>query len=87
MEKEISKVDGVLNLIEVRVFNITERGYSDTQIGQSVSTYYGDGEGDTINTRMLVDLDVTDGILYNDGDSMMEIKNPAQDIRVRLKER
>ena len=36
---------------------------------------------------MLVDLDVTDGILYNDGDSMMEIKNPAQDIRVRLKER
>lgn len=87
LEKEISKVDGVLNLIEVRVFNITERGYSDTQIGQSVSTYYGDGEGDTINTRMLVDLDVTDGILYNDGDSMMEIKNPAQDIRVRLKER
>ena len=87
LEKEISKVDGVLNLIEVRVFNITERGYSDTQIGQSVSTYYGDGEGDAINTRMLVDLDVTDGILYNDGDSMMEIKNPAQDIRVRLKER
>jgi len=87
LEKEISKVDGVLNLIELRVFNITEQGYSNTQIGQSVSVYYGNGEGDAVSDRMLVDLDVTDGILYNDGDSMMEIKNPSQDIRVRLKER
>lgn len=87
LEKEISKVDGVLNLIDLRVFNITEAGYSNTQIGQSVSVYYADGEGDAVDGKMLVDLDVTDGILYNDGDSMMEIKNPSHDIRVRLKER
>ena len=87
LEKEISKVDGVLNLIEVRVYNMTERGYSPTQIGQSVTMYVGSEEDAEVGGKMKVDLDVTDGILYNDGDSMMEIKNPSKDIRVRLKER
>lgn len=85
IEKEVSKVDGVLNLIELRVKNITSVGYSDTQIGQPVvpsTTVDGDGDGEEI-----IDLDATDGILYNDGDSMMEIKNPSNDIIIRLKER
>ena len=34
-----------------------------------------------------IDLAATDGVLYNDGDTMMEIKNPSVDIKVRVKER
>ena len=87
IEKEISKVDGVLNLIELRVYNVTSAGYSNTQIGQSVTPYTPSDEDTQSDGRALVDLEVTDGILYNDGDTMMEIKNPNQDIRVRVKER
>lgn len=85
IEKEISKIDGVLNLIDLRAYNITSIGYSNTQIGQPVVVY--EGEESESDGRLIVDLDVTDGILYNDGDTMMEIKNPSQDIRVRVKER
>ena len=35
----------------------------------------------------IVDLEASDYILFNDGDTMMEIKNPNDDIRVRIKER
>lgn len=91
IEKEISKVDGVINLISFLVYNEHGAGYSNTQISQETisrndfeddETYYlGDGDAD------LIDLDATDGILYNDGDSMMEIKYPEKDIRVRIKEK
>lgn len=87
IEKEVSKVDGVLNLIELRVYNLTSAGYSNTQIGQSVTQYTPSDEETESDGRAMVDLEVTDGILYNDGDTMMEIKNPSQDIRVRVKER
>lgn len=87
IEKEISKVDGVLNLIELRVFNVTSAGYSNTQIGQPCVQYLPADEETEADGRAMVDLEATDGILYNDGDTMMEIKNPGQDIRVRVKER
>ena len=92
IEKEISKIDGVINLISLRVYNEHGTGYSSSPIGQeTISTaefededfaYLGDGEN-----ADLIDLEATDGILYNDGDSMMEIKYPERDIRVRIKEK
>lgn len=92
LEKEISKVDGVINLINLRVYNEHGADYSNTRISQEIISseaynqdddtyYYGDGNSD------LIDLDATDGILYNDGDSLMEIKYPENDIRVRVKVR
>ena len=92
LEKEISKVDGVINLIKLRVYNEHGPDYSTTRISQEIipedeydsgdETYYiGDGNTD------LIDTDITDGILYNEGDSLMEIKYPENDIRVRIKER
>lgn len=97
LEKEISKVDGIINMISLRVYNvhgtIGDKTYSDTLIGQEITTidttcdindaidYLGDSNKD------LVDLEATDGILYNDGDSMMEIKYPEEDIVVRVKTR
>lgn len=81
LEKEIGKVDGVINLISLTIYNETEfsDGYSTTPIAQE--TYVGE------NGKNIVDLEATDGILYNDGDTMMEIRKPEEDIRIRVKER
>ena len=90
MEKEISKTDGVINLIDFRVYNEHGEGYSSNLIGQETVPpnayddeiyYLGDGESD------LIDIEATDGILYSDGDSMFEVKYPEKDIRVRIKEK
>lgn len=81
LEKEIGKIDGVINLISLKVINkySTEEGYSSSKISQ-----------ETLLNEMnesIVDLEASDYILFNDGDTMMEIKNPNDDIRVRIKER
>ena len=78
LEKEIGKVDGVINLISLTVVNETSTGYSRISIPQE--TY-------NEENKTIVDLYATDGILYNDGDTMMEIKYPEKDIRIRVKER
>lgn len=75
LEKEISKIDGVINLISLQIINKTGEGYSPTKVSQPTN-----GEG-------VIDLESTDWILYNDGDTMMEIKKPEEDIKVRIKER
>lgn len=80
LEKEISKVDGVINLISLKVKNkIGGNYYSSSRISQE--TY----ENDTKET--IVDLEASDWILFNDGDTMLEIKKPEEDITVRIKER
>lgn len=80
LQKEISKIDGIINLISLDVYNNVGGEYSRTTTSQE--TVYGDDEN-----RKLIDLEATDGILYNDGDTMMEILKPSQDIRIRIKER
>ena len=87
LEKEISNVDGVVNLINLTVYNniggSEDNGiYSLSQISQPTLE---SGDGD-INRR-IVDLEASDWILFNDGDSMMEIKYPENDIKIRIKER
>ena len=42
---------------------------------------------DFVGDADMIDIEATDGILYGDGDSMFEIKNPEKDIRVRIKEK
>jgi hypothetical protein len=79
-------------LIKLRIYNEHGPDYSNTRISQEImteddidtsddTTFIGDADTD------LIDIDATDGILYNDGDTMMEIKYPENDIRVRIKER
>ena len=78
LQKEISKIDGIINLISLKVYNKIGDGYG-AQVSQETIDEGNDG--------LLIDLDATDGILYNDGDTMMEIKKPAEDIKIRIKER
>lgn len=90
IEKEISKVDGVLNLIELRVFNIFEENYSSTRTTQQIKTYteccetgeYADN-GLTEN-RDCIDLKASNKMLYTENDTMFEIKYPERDIICRV---
>lgn len=95
LEKEISKLDGVINLIALRCYNKvgSSDGYSDDKITQSTvdeSSCYererveklgGDADENEI------DLSESDKVLFSSIDSMFEIKYPNKDIRVRIKQR
>ena len=100
LEKEISKIDGVINLIDLRVYNEFGDGYSSTKTSQEIyvestcdfSSAFGgetdNGDSDTSNPdSQRIDLEASDGILYTDNDSMLEIKYPEKDIRIRVKSR
>ena len=93
IEKEISKVDGVLNLIELRVFNIFGNGYSNSKITQQIMTAEECNTntelsdiGETSN-RDRVNLQASDKMLYTENDTMFEIRYPSQDIICRVKSR
>lgn len=88
LKKEISKIDGVANLIDLRVYNETCNGYSSTQTNQELYTS-GDctrAQEEIVPGRYRIDLEASDGIIYSDGDTMLEIKYPERDIRVFPKE-
>ena len=81
LEKTISNIDGVINLIDMQVFNINNKsGYSTSKIGQPVYKTE-DIDGD------VVDLDASDYILNSSADSMFEIRMPEDDITVVSKRR
>lgn len=82
LEKEIGKIDGVLNLISLDIINEYGSDYSRTTVSQETTVI-----DDDDSERVLIDLESTDGILYNDGDTMMEILDPSKDIRIKVKER
>lgn len=93
LEKEISKLDGVKNLIELRVYNKvgTENGYSDDETTQELidindCCYDEYSESDT-NFDRRIDLKASDKILFTDANSLIEVKYPNRDIRINVKER
>ena len=83
LQKEIGKVDGVINLISMDVINEFGTDYSHTTVSQETTEY----DGEDADYKSVIDLEATDGVLYNEGDTMMEILYPEKDIRVRVKER
>ena len=97
IEKEISKIDGVLNLINLRVYNIYDdtKGYSSTRITQKIKTdsecTYPNNPEASENTeeigRDCIDLYYSDKMLYTENDTMFEIKYPEKDIICRAKTR
>lgn len=88
LKKEISKIDGVANLIDLRVYNETSDGYSSTQTNQElyVAGDCNKGQEENVPGRYRIDLEASDGIIYSDGDTMLEVKWPEKDIRVFPKE-
>jgi len=81
LEKEISKLDGVQNLIELRCYNKVGHGYSDTQISQQLVT-----NTDNTNSSDEIDLRESDKTLFSEAGSLFEVKYP-NDIQIRIKSR
>lgn len=91
LEHEISDVDGVINLISLKVFNELGPDYSSDVAGQTVKSVdqCSDNQDDASmrsGNRAELDLDASEGLLIGYGDSMFEIKHPETDIIVRVKE-
>lgn len=92
LEKEISKLDGVVNLIALRCYNKVGEGgrYSDSVIDQTMIDYESCTDMDmmaALGGQMMeneVDLMDSDKTLYSAIDSMFEVKYDT-DIRVRTK--
>ena len=93
LEKDISKIDGVINLIDLRVYNETGVGYSDDGTTQQIVSPYvcpTDPEEmqdtEVVAGRSQIDLKASDGLLFSESNSMFEILN-KKDIRIRVKTR
>lgn len=94
LEKDISKIDGVINLIDLRVYNETGVGYSDDGTTQQIVSPYvcpTDPEEmqdtEVVAGRSQIDLKTSDGLLFSESNSMFEILNKSKDIRIRVKTR
>lgn len=80
LEKEISKIDGVVNLIDMRVYNEYGTNYSGARTSQEIIDNETDGQAE-------IDLEANDYILNSEPDEMFEIKYPESDIRLKIKTR
>lgn len=80
LEKEISKIDGVVNLIDMRIYNEYGANYSGTRTSQEIMAEETEGQSE-------IDLEANDYILNSEPDEMFEIKYPESDIRLRIKTR
>ena len=92
LEKEISKMDGVVNLIGLRCYNKVGNGYSENESTQEIvevnDCNYQDTAGYDVDTSARqINLQASDKVLLSDVTSMFEIRYPAKDIRVNVKVR
>lgn len=91
IEKEISKLDGVQNLVSLKVANEIGEGYSHSMITQSLAQYDDCGnlldDMDGMEVNSYIDLKESDKVLYTESNSMFEIKYKNRDIRVTVKQR
>lgn len=92
LEKEISKEDGVVNLIDLRCYNKVGNGYSEDTITQSLvqrtdCDYVNYGhEGDNEFNERQIDLSDSDKTLFSEIYSMFEVKYD-NDIKINMKVR
>lgn len=96
LEKEINSVDGVISLIDLRIYSLSNGDYSSTPCPLPQKTPVNEN-GCNVDIKQSffktndgidsfeIDLDAIDHVLYNDIDSMFEIKNPSKDIQIRVK--
>lgn len=95
LEKEINKVDGIISLIDLRVYSLSNGSYSISPCPLPQKGLNNGGQCETVITSSFkasdgvdvfeIDLNAIDHVLYNDIESMFEIKNPSKDIQIRAK--
>jgi len=89
--KELVSVDGVDNLIEIRLYNVYNGVYNTNRVNQPVITGKMNEEGVWIpvidsSNRVEIDLKSSDNIMYGNSDSMFEIFSKDTDIKIRVKQ-
>lgn len=94
IEKEISKLDGVQNLVSIRVYNKfgSSYGYSNSMISQEFVYYTPCSDTDEYSDAQQsndyeIDLKKSDKMLFTEANSMFEIKYKNKDIKVIVKQR
>ena len=95
LQKELSKLDGVENLVSIRIFNKvgSAAGYSDDASTQQMVDYttcnYNDYEEYELQTtgENEIDLRTSDYTLFSEANSMFEIKYKNNDIQVEVRTR
>lgn len=94
--KEISNLDGVIGLIDLKIYKIHNGAYSTDEcpLPSMEDTHYSECNVETEQGFMIdgadverIDIDATDSVLLGDYNAMYEIKNPDVDIRVRVKQK
>lgn len=92
LQKEINMLDGVINLIEIRIYSLYNGEYNDKCILPEKSqsddicnpTYNTDTSANNVDSYE-IDLKAIDNVLYGDYNAMFEIKKPNSNIVVRCK--
>ena len=82
IEREVGNIEGVLNVIETRVFNEYGNEYSNTITTQAVLS-----EDTTHTNSYEFDLEQSQYTLNSESDEMFEIKYPEKDIRIKVMQR
>lgn len=75
LENQISEVNGVINVIEIKIFNKAGGQYSNNVTSQEI-----------VN-RNTGEIHLINNTIYSEKDSMFEIKYPEKDIKVFLRKR
>ena len=81
LEKEINRTDGVISLIDLKVYNKFGLGYSGTKTEQEIVV----DPTDSMADEYQIDLVASESVLISEGDTMFEIRNADKDIIVRAK--
>lgn len=96
LKKEITAIDGVVNIIDLGVYNVYNGIYSANICPLAPVIAQGDNCSGTPQTlpsfvatgnakSFKIDLTATEDVLLSDDDSMFEIKNPNTDIVIKAK--
>lgn len=75
LEKEILGVNGVVNIISIKVYNLVGGQYSINTISQNIID------------KTTGEIEIINNTIYSEPDSMFEILNPEKDIRVYLRKK
>ena len=95
--KEISVLDGVIGLIDLRIYKISGGSYSTDEcpLPSMEDTHYSECNTETDEGFRIegaadvkrIDIDAVDSVLLAESNAMYEIKNPSIDIKVRVKQK
>lgn len=85
LQKEITNIDGVINIIDFKIYNVYNGNYSSDicQLPKYIEGVCGTTENE--ENRFRIDINSLDGYLPCEYNAMYEIKIPDKDIKLKIK--